>query len=456
MSRALGDMEHGVWRLDQVAPLNFTTTGLVRGPLEVEAARAALPALAARHPLLRSAIAPGSPARFLDGAPPLALREVRSADWVAVLEEEINTRVPDAGPLARFTLVHGEAGATRLMVTLHHAIGDGLSGAYLLRDWLAALSRTPGNAAAAPALAPRPALDALLPRGFSGARAFLRHVRYLASELLAVLRHGQPLRPRRDATPLAMDRRARVIPVELPPETTAALVARARDEDTTVHGALSAAMLLGVLADAGRPRAGVAFGSPVNLRGALTPAVGDDVGFFVSMATFRATARLDEPLWALARRVRQALEQLQRRGTHLSLVDLMPRILRWLGAERLSPRALAQRWEGRIVATTGLTNLGRLQLEDTFGPLTLETSHFAVSPSLFGEFLATATTLRGRLCWNFVWTDPTFTEAHARALVADVVARLEAALRAPVGQAAAPRRREAEEAAAADRGPARG
>jgi hypothetical protein len=58
----------------------------------------------------------------------------------------------------------------------------------------------------------------------------------------------------------------------------------------------------------------------------------------------------------------------------------------------------------------------------------LEALHFAVSPSAFGEFLATATGLHGRIHWNFMWPDPSLDTAHAQALIQDCVARLHRAV----------------------------
>ena len=110
------------------------------------------------------------------------------------------------------------------------------------------------------------------------------------------------------------------------------------------------------------------------------------------------------------------------------MLDLLPRMFGFLGATRLTPRALVERLELAARATGGLTNLGRLDLRTTHGPLEIADCHFGASPSGLGQFLATATSLHGRIFWNFVWPDPVLTEEHATALVDGIVDRLKQAV----------------------------
>lgn len=431
--RALGAMEHGIWRADLGAPLNFTTVARVSGPLTEEALVAALEAVRARHPCLRTRIAVGAgvPSFRTEGVPPLRLRVIRGAEasWRQELEREMNEPIPwETGPLARFVLVERDRDR-HLLATLHHSIGDGMSGAYLVRDLVAcAAQAVAGGVPALPVLPDAGPLDARLPASVRGLAALGFRVRYVLAEAWKDVRHGRARRVRRDRDVFAYARRARVIPHLLDEATARLLVERARREETTVHGALSAALILGTLADAGVKRARVVFGSPVNVRDQLVPPVGEDVGLFVSMLGFSAPVRTDVPFWDLARAVRRQLEADLRRNAPLAMLAFMPIALRLLGAYRLPPRRLVERWERNIRTTTGLTNLGRLTIETRHGPLSIEECHFAAAPSALGDFLATATSLHGRIQWNFVWTDPLLDEAHATALVNDIVHRLHAAL----------------------------
>jgi hypothetical protein len=426
--RPLSAMEHGIWRTDLAAPLNFTTTARITGPLTAEVLRAALPAVRARHVHLRARIAaePSGQSAFRhDDVPPLELRVAPGSDWVQALDHEINQPFAPAGPLARFVLIQTGAGEAYVLVTLHHSIGDGMSGAFLMRDLIAACGQV--LAGKTPQLAELPeavSIDAGLPASARGLRAWAHHLRFVLRELWMILRTGRPLKVRRDRQLYAHSRRARVIPHQLEPAFAEQLSARARAEKTTVHGALSAAMLLGTLADANVKRAGVAFGSPVNLRPLLLPAVGEQLGLYVSMALYREQIATAMPFWDLARDVKRSLETTIARGDQLAIIDLLPRLIGLVAGPRTDSRVLLERFENAVPSTTGLTNLGRLTIETSHGPLKIEDCHFAPCPSALGDFLSTATSLNGRIFWNFVWADPVFTEAHASSLVAGIVERL--------------------------------
>ena len=428
--RPLSGMELGIWKTDRGAPLNFTTNARITGPLTERAIRAALPAVRARHAHLRARIATdakGMPAFRHDGVAPLELKVVAGGDWVAELDRELNQPFAAADPLARFTLIPASADDATLLITIHHSVGDGLSGVYLMRDLIAATAQALADQVPQlPALEEAASVDAGLPRAARG--AWRHHARFVFHELWMVLRHGKPLKVRRDQDLLAQARRARVIPHQLDAALTERLSARARAEKTTVHGALSAAMLLGILADAKVERAGVTFGTPINVRPMLLPAVGEQVGFYVSMSTYRAVVDAKQKFWDLARAVRRQLETGNARGDPLAMIDLLPRLIRLIGADRLDPRALLERFERSVASTSGLTNLGRLTIATVHGPLTIEDCHFAASPSALGDFLSTATSLNGRIFWNFVWPDPVLTPEHAKALVDGIVARLKDAV----------------------------
>ena len=166
----------------------------------------------------------------------------------------------------------------------------------------------------------------------------------------------------------------------------------------------------------------------MNLRAELDPPVGEDVGFFVSMVGYGAGVRAETDLWELARDVRRRLAADVEGGLSASVLALLVLAFKLLGGRRLSPRALAERWERRVLTTSGLTNLGRVGVPTRYGALALDELHFAVCPSGLGDFATTATSLGGKLYWNFMWPDPVLDEGHARALVADITRRLREAV----------------------------
>ena len=421
--------------------MNFVTIAKVRGRLEEAVLVRALAAAQARHPLLAARVVAGERATFGDvwfesvdaRARPIPLRFVAAPadDWVRIAEEELSLRFDTAtGPLARATLLRDEGDdEASLLVTLHHAIGDGMSGVYLVRDVVAAAAaiaegRDPGLVEAAREAGLDDRLEARAGDAW-------RKAMFLSRALLASAR-GRPVKLRTDVDGTVLDRRPRVLAHELDEETTARLIARARAERTSVHGALSAAIVQGLLHDAGTTRpARVVFGSPVNVRKELVPPVADGVGFFVSLIGFDSVVDPRADFWELARAFKADLAVRTARGEASTALKVMPSVFSLLGGWRLPVREFAVAWEQKVPTSTGLTNLGRLEIEARHGGLTIERCHFVANTSALGDFGCMAASLGGRLSWNFVWPAPLLTEAHAVALVDDIVARAVGAARSP-------------------------
>ncbi len=444
MDRRLGTSELTLFEIDRVHPLNFTTVGRIHGPLTEAALQAALTAAVGRHPHLshRLVVEPSGEVWLREGGAPPSLRFVAGGDWVAEADAEVNQpHARDTGPLVRCVVLSHAPLEHTVLLTFHHCIADGFSGAYLMRDLVQALAAAaPGSTT--PPLAPLPDLppmDELLPASSRGLGGWWARLFFVLRMAWNFFRLGAPHVIRDDRTALAHQRRARVIPEVLGPDDTARLTERAKAEGTTVHGALSAALILAMCHDASATApTRIAFGAPVNLRQQLQPAVGEHLGLFVSMAAWDGRVPPDADFWALARDVRASLVRDVARGLHVASLQAMG-LLRWaMGAGRAPPEVLARRMEQRLLATGGLTNLGRLELQTRFGDWRIEALHFLTSPSALGAWVSTATTLNGTLFWNFTFCEPAISEVHARKLAAGAVQRLKAALQGPSRAAPAP------------------
>lgn len=438
MSRPLGPMELGVFRMDRAAPLNFTVVSEIQGTLEEATLRGALAATRARHPFLRARIydhgAKGASFVF-DVDTPFPLRVVRTGAIGAEVEElerEINTPLPwHTGPLARATLLLVENENPRLLVTFHHCIGDGMSGVYLTRDILRAAQKVVASGdTRLPVLADIRPMDDRLPAAARGFRFAWRMFRMVTRELWVRLRHGRPLKVRRDANHPCYERRARVLSRVLERGFAQKLADRCRNEKTTVHGALAAAMILGIMGDArlSKMHASIQFGSPVNMRERLEPEVGDDLGFYVSMVGYRTGVSRRTDLWSLARDIKGQLSHAVDQGEDAVTLRVLRMLFKSAGGHTRPPHDFANRWEKKAPTTSGLTNLGRLPIETRYDPLLLRRMHFAANPSGLGDFIATATGLDGSIFWNFVWADPVFSAKHAENLVENIMGGLRASV----------------------------
>jgi hypothetical protein len=262
------------WLLDQNRSVHFAVTAQIAGRASPYDWREGLDVLQERHPILSVCIegSPGSVPRFRqEDAASILLRIVEGdpkARWESEVSEELATPFdPSRAPLIRAVLIQGNQ-HTAFILVAHHSIADGLSLAYAIRDTLSAVSG--GFLAPLPSL---PSQEEIL-----AARA---GPITLATD--AEQKHGVPAGTPGTYRP-ADNARPTVKGLRLEPVLTARIRNRARQEGTTVHGALSAAIVVaGRQVFAGWQKIPIRVMSPLNIRPIL--GLGESCGVFVSAAT---------------------------------------------------------------------------------------------------------------------------------------------------------------------------
>ncbi|MBY3307679.1 hypothetical protein HFO04_33735 [Rhizobium laguerreae] len=279
--RPLGVIEEFFWLFDHSSPLHFCVAAEVKGRTRVADWRAAVDGLQVRHPMLSVSIDSSQhrvPHFYKNGGRlPLRVAPLGTT-WEREAEHEIATLFdPTEGPLARVVLIHESERSFVLLVT-HHAISDGLSSIYMLRDLLKALS----GQQLAPYDFP-PSIDQIL---------------------------GAPTRPtsapgRRLSHALAFERLKKPVHVKglaVAPETTNLLRERARREGATMHGIVcAAATLAGRAIDAAWRDRAVSIVSPVDLRKLLQ--LNDECVVAVSKTSTVVEPNAPSDMWEMARSI---------------------------------------------------------------------------------------------------------------------------------------------------------
>ena len=385
MKRLLGPEELKLWLFDRRTPFNVVVAARLAGGLEIAALQQTILRPQSSHPLLSARIeGHGRPRLLTTPAQPIPLESaVRQDDdhWRRVLEQELNRRLPVAeGPLLRITLLHG-ADASDLILCACHAATDALGVFTLLRDLLTLLA----GAEITPRT-PMPAFEELIPaEAFSSTEgATLRDQwwRRQTSERLAAIDWDDL------AGRLPVVGETRVLADELDPETTTALMTRCRAEQTTMHGALTASVLLAWADEA----AEVACAHSVSLRQRLEPPFGDEDGLCLSRVLTRHWIAPDTDFWALAREVRSQVSAAIQRGEPFDRTLETIRVLAPGGRLETGPEAVAT-----------MTNPGLIALEPPQGRLSLRSAISAGTVMVDGPVISTAT-VAGRLTW--LWTAP--------------------------------------------------
>jgi phenolphthiocerol/phthiocerol/phthiodiolone dimycocerosyl transferase len=410
MERPLGTTEQVFYKIRRKRPFNIVLAGKLRGRVEEQAVRQGLVALQRRHPLLQVRIAAGAPPRFTSqGVPAIALEVVeRKAEdsWHQHAEAELD-RPFDAerGPLIRFVLVRGEH-RSELLCSYDHLIGDGLSGTFALRDVLQAMASQP-----LAGLALKPAYEELIGPAVPGSRVLGAAVRRGSSALLRLSPALNALTERLVAQqPLARsstEGRALYVPRALEPEQLARLQVRCREQGSSVHAALGAALLLARAESSGA-------GKPLRLT--LTSAldarerfeVGEDFGLFTTGTTDLFRVRGGEAFWPLAHRLRAPLQAARQRRGHLRLFRLAVEV------SALTVDVSVQPWLERATrlgldSMLALSNLGRVELPTRYGELELEGMSLAATAAAHFDVVLCAATCAQRLESSFL-----FNTAHLR------------------------------------------
>lgn len=435
MNRELGISERVVWLLSEAGSNNFVMIAKVKGLLSKSTLRQALLLLQKKHPLLdvHIELEHSIPQFVAANTPEIPLRIVElehSEDWLQEANAEMNLAFDwEKGPLVRLVWLKGEQEQV-LLSTFHHVIGDATAGTYFVRDLLSLTSclMTHAHVEHCVRLPEQPPSDAIIPAQAQGLKGAFQVIGGGLRQGLMLTKQPKKIPAEQTVPPSAVQ--THVIHRSLSPEATSRMVAAAKAEQTSVHGLISAMMLkvVGHKIQAIVPaQAPVTLGcfSAVNLRPLLTPAIGEEMGLYVSgISTFHEAGR-DTPTWDLAREVKANLTNLLNRGEAFATLMLQKNLLR----KSITPLELAQQANQFFLSATCITNLGCLDIPTEYGSLELQDLHFCVAGNAFpgGGMGLAATTFNGRANLNFLFGVPLMSLETAEAMVNEALETLERA-----------------------------
>lgn len=440
--RPLSTMERAGWLARGAGTHNCLVIAEIEGPLTAESLRWALDCLQRRHSILRMSIGvEKGKVCFRDtGVPSIPLRvvDVPAGHWVEEAERESALRLPcETGPLIRCVMLRHSASACTLVLNYLHSVADGFGCASLLQDLLeAAAHHGDPQWSLGPPLPVPLSLHERLPSKYRGIGGLLRFLWHMAKEVVADTRKGG--RPRRlcfDRWPPYEERRTRILPFEFGREFIDRLVAKAREERATVHGALCAAGLLAVsrVMTDGSART-LACTSSVDMRSRLEPPVEGEQGLFVSVLWSVQRVWKDRPLWDLAREVSSDLRKKIEQGVHYAVLAgsdwVVPLLEKVLPRGRRGSLLFARIAESLMInyKGTGVSNGGAMQMRATVGPFTIKSFRGGVTLLNTGYFTALVSTFNGTLYINYVYNEPFITQARAHTLAEAAVGLLRGAV----------------------------
>lgn len=287
-NRTLGAFEKTFWLLDQIDSKDFALAADIEGKAPIEKWEDAIRAVQNRHQNLSVRIVMDDRFRpILQHVENLVipLRVVvaeQAYRWEQEVEKELSKRFDTAeGPLVRIVLVR-KPQTTVLIVVANHTLADGTSVSYLIRDLLAAVS----------------------------GKQLEKLATQVSNDEILGLPEDQPVQTATTSPKMEVNSkivRPLVSSLRFSREKTYRILERAREENTTVHGAICA----GVLMACRKMRAEwsdvkMELISPICTRGALN----QNDNFGLNITTHPVFFENDQHLsfWELARLAKAGLE----------------------------------------------------------------------------------------------------------------------------------------------------
>jgi hypothetical protein len=353
--RPLGSFEEFFWLIDQNRPLHFALAAQVQGPTTVRDWSDALRVVQRRHPLLSVCVEKNGDChphfrREIEAPIPLRVVQVRNAIqiWQSEIELELSIPFdPRHAPLVRAVLLH-EAQRAVIILVAHHSIADGRSVAFVIRDLLQALSGIPIGLL--PVLSAHEEIlgltrpDAVTAEPSNESNATVKPATYLRKE----------------------DSRPRVKGLLLTPELTGKLKERARQEGTSVHGALSAALALASWQIGGELRP-IRIVSPIDTRKLL--GLGEDCAVLIDAGVVAIEPYTFVKFWEVARQGAQGLAGPRTLEGVLASRNALHRMV----SSGIDVSAAAAICAHAFAHDLMLTNLGNTPYATQFSALKLET-----------------------------------------------------------------------------------
>jgi hypothetical protein len=388
--RPLGAFEQMFWLRAQISTVHFLLAGEVEGATKPDEWRKALDTVRQIHPMLSVGIRQDTDTTlFFEHRPEMVipLRLVAGEGvtrWQEELEKELSIPFDNNdAPLLRVVLIHYPDKCI-VVLTAHHAIGDGLSLSYILRDLLAILSGR--------ALTPFPfpaSVDVLL-----GLAAAGPDQDRLKGPLLV---NGQTA-PRRlwEKT----KKPPRIITRQLTPAFTEWVIGRARAEGTTFHAVLMAALLTaGRRVFAKWREKPVRMLSPISVRKTL--GIGEDCRLSLCSKFMPFPPEDNQPFWELARFIRLAIADASKRE---SMIQDTIGLRKFVDGQDIE---MADQVSERFNREFVVSNIGRVEYDTEFGRVRLVSIWGpAVHSGFEDEYSVAVASVNGACCLAVTSREP--------------------------------------------------
>ncbi|MGA9648958.1 hypothetical protein [Pedobacter sp.] len=371
--RPLGVFEKVCAIFDKISPLDFALAVEIVGETSLPDWRIAMDKVQLRHPNMRVFITEDEcdgyhfePTGIEVKVPIKTLLEEKQSAWAKVIERESADGFQDGLPLVRMIYLPGQGGCTVILIA-HHAVADGLSLTFVIRDLLEEITGTSRKAHHPPI-----SVDSRL--------GMDEHLPVLPLPKIGSSRYRQNIN---------LNSPTKIQYLKFKGGLTQQILTRCKSEKTTLHGALCAAAVV----QARRQcllwqNCQLHVLSPISVRKILD--VEDDC--FLCMSTHAAffDPYSSSAFWDMARDTRESLHETTLASHLAEFISALQGVVQKQSLSEQRIKVLKQIFSHHLM----ISNLGELKFETHFASLKIE--------SVWGPFMRSGSehtqTLGGITC----------------------------------------------------------
>ena len=428
LNRKLGLVENLFEILHDLGAMIDVNVARIEGALTPDILQQALDWVQKRHPMLQFHIVSSADGTYFQsqGTPKIPLRVINKQhdnQWIEIAESELHQKFSEGvEPLCRVTFIRSSTSNdfSEIIATFHHAITDGMSSMRFIHELLSYCQLIADGEQISEVVTMQllPPLENLLDISVPSQNKVEETQETSASQI------EPPKLIIEEEVPLSQ-RCTRLVPRILCKEMTSMLINRCKQEETTVHGAVCAAMLFG--------SAKIAFtdtpvylscGSSVNLRKYCKPQVNDEyLGCLVSLVEELHQIGEHTTFWNLARECKSKINYSISRGVHIYKINSDN--LRHVNKQVILK--ISEHKMGRT-NTVNVSNIGKYNLLDKYGGFKLKELYFATGQHIVGAcFWLGVVTCHKQLCCSFAHVVPLLSAKTAELLADSVIATMQKA-----------------------------
>lgn len=413
-NRILTSIEQGMELFNSCAhSLNVVIISRIKGNLTKNILRKSLDLLQYRHPRLGSHIVYSSNSLKFEtqGTQAIPLQVLINSEpnfWQTVVVHELNTGFQSSQVLLRAILIKQIENIQQnyLITTIHHAIIDALCGVHLHSEILQccqklALGQEITNF---PRLSVLPSLENLIANREKKNPELQKPIQEIYTLPIERFVPHQ-------------ERQCRLTYQQIETRLTNKIIKSCKDKQTTVHGAICAAMMLALADQIDRKDKDFYFScrSSVDMRKRITPPIShENLAVMVSALTSFHSLSETTAFWDLAKKVSQQIKD------RLETEEIYNVILNYKkGAEYLLESLDLTRF------SIFVTNIGKVGIASNYEPLELEAISYALSTTVMGSVFGVAvSTFQDKMSLNFIWAKPLINQEKIESLISKTISYL--------------------------------